>query len=740
MRINDQEWSLIKVLRSFFPLHLLISHLKYNLISILIWAIFFLIISDRLGSNFGIPYLFLSPDYLGEVSPFSFLLLGFAIGGFIMGFNTYSYLKTGPHYPFLATVHRPFLKFCVNNSLIPLIFVLTHIVLFYNFQRTEELRDHSICIQYVLAYFGGIVFFLVLSLLYFFPVTRRSTAYEEQSENPIQSVIHRKGNWYSVFQREKDQTYIYIGKNLKIMVSRSTSHFDQDLFERVFAKTRINASLYEVLTILMFFILGLFNDLKYFEVPAGSSIILLFTIFLMLFSALQAWLKQWVYPILLFTFIVMNALSVHTNFFKYSSFAIGMDYSAPKKYNRLSLINSHNPQNSEKSFNAYIATLENWKKNTGKDKPKLILINTSGGGSRSALWTVVVLLEVNNKTNGDFLKQTQMMTGASGGMIGAAYVRSLLVEQNDKRISKLDDKRFKKNMGKDILNRMSFMASTNDIFIRYQKHIENGRSYTKDRGFAFEQQLTENTEGIFRKKLNFFKKYEKQGVVPTLLFTPTIVNDGRRMFIGAQNFCFLTENSKSMSSVDMMENVDFQTFFGENAAKDVRYTSVLRASATFPFVMPMITMPTYPEIVLMDAGIRDNYGTKTSVLYLDKLQEWISENTSGVLIVQIRDTRKVMNDEAAYEVSLKSKLTLPFGNMYKNFPRVQTFDQEEMWKSAKSSLPFDVDILTFNLMENSNERISLSWHLTQQEKNKVERAINSAENSKTLNLLLESLK
>jgi hypothetical protein len=99
-----------------------------------------------------------------------------------------------------------------------------------------------------------------------------------------------------------------------------------------------------------------------------------------------------------------------------------------------------------------------------------------------------------------------------------------------------------------------------------------------------------------------------------------------------------------------------------------------------------------------------------------------------------------MNDEAAYEVSLKSKLTLPFGNMYKNFPRVQTFDQEEMWKSAKSSLPFDVDILTFNLMENSNERISLSWHLTQQEKNKVERAINSAENSKTLSLLLESLK
>jgi hypothetical protein len=513
------------------------------------------------------------------------------------------------------------------------------------------------------------------------------------------------------------------------MVSRSTSHFDQDLFERVFAKTRINASLYEVLTILMFFILGLFNDLKYFEVPAGSSIILLFTIFLMLFSALQAWLKQWVYPILLFTFIVMNALSLHTNFFKYSSFAIGMDYSAPKKYNRLSLIDSHNPQNSEKSFNAYIATLENWKKNTGKDKPKLILINTSGGGSRSALWTVVVLLEVNNKTNGDFLKQTQMMTGASGGMIGAAYVRSLLVEQNDKRISKLDDKRFKENMGKDILNRMSFMASTNDIFIRYQKHIENGRSYTKDRGFAFEQQLTENTEGIFRKKLNFFKKYEKQGVVPTLLFTPTIVNDGRRMFIGAQNFCFLTENSKSMSSVDMMENVDFQTFFGENAAKDVRYTSVLRASATFPFVMPMITMPTYPEIVLMDAGIRDNYGTKTSVLYLDKLQEWISENTSGVLIVQIRDTRKVMNDEAAYEVSLKSKLTLPFGNMYKNFPRVQDYDQEELMRVAVEGYGFPVDHVSFNLREKKEDRISLSWHLTKDEKEKIKNAFRSPLNT-----------
>ena len=55
--------------------------------------------------------------------------------------------------------------------------------------------------------------------------------------------------------------------------------------------------------------------------------------------------------------------------------------------------------------------------------------------------------------------------------------------------------------------------------------------------------------------------------------------------------------------------------------------------------MPMMSMPTVPEIQLMDAGIRDNHGGKLTIEYLFALNDWIKENTSGVIIVECRDNK-----------------------------------------------------------------------------------------------------
>lgn len=743
MKVRDVNWGLLKMIASFFPLHLVISHLKYNLISLLIWILLGLIITDNLGSNFGIPYLFLSPEYLGSVSSLSFMLLGFALGGFIMGFNTYSYMKVGAHYPFLSTLSRPFYKFCINNSLIPLAFFIIHSIQIWNFQLQQELVDSSTVLFFIASYFSGILIFMLLSSIYFFPMSKRSTRFNAHSQRPFHSMILRRSNWYSIYAAEKDRQYIYIGSNYKFIASRSTEHFDEELYERVFAKNLINASIYEILTISIFFTLGLFNDFKIFEVPAGASIILLFTIFLMLFSALHSWLREWTYPLLIFIIVVMNTLSLHTSFFDYSSFAYGLNYQKPIDYSLENIKNKHSIELRKKSKADYIQTLEAWKKSTGLEKPKLIIVNTSGGGSRSSLWTVAVLQELDELSNGKITAQTQMITGASGGMIGAAYFRSILLESKlhpEKKIN-IQDSTYRVNMGKDILNRMSFIASTNDIFIRFRKHSVNGRSYTIDRGYGFEQQLNENTNGILDKSLGHFLPYEKNGSIPTMIFSPTIVNDGRRMLISSQNLSFLqSQNHAERAGTPMYENVDFNSFFGQQAIEDVRFTSVLRSSATFPFVMPMMTMPTKPEILLMDAGIRDNYGTKNTLIFLDELSDWISKNTSGVVLIQIRDTKKVMQNEEIDPVSLASKISLPFGNMYKNFPRVQTFDQEEMLHYAGGQFPFRMDVFTFNLMENRKERIALSWHLTQREKSKINDALRTNSNSKSLQTLLDLTK
>ena len=142
----------------------------------------------------------------------------------------------------------------------------------------------------------------------------------------------------------------------------------------------------------------------------------------------------------------------------------------------------------------------------------------------------------------------------------------------------------------------------------------------------------------------------------------------------------------------------------------------------------------------MDAGIRDNYGGILTSEFIFNMQDWLRENTSGIIIIQIRDTKNVLDNEKYDPTSLFDKLSLPFGNMYKNFPRVQDFQQEKLLNIGFQSFDFPVDIISFNLREKVDDKISLSWHLTQEEKNKIEVAFESEQNKAALKQLKTLLK
>jgi hypothetical protein len=185
-----------------------------------------------------------------------------------------------------------------------------------------------------------------------------------------------------------------------------------------------------------------------------------------------------------------------------------------------------------------------------------------------------------------------------------------------------------------------------------------------------------------------------------------------------------------------IENIEYLKYFRKNNPEDLAFTSVLRMSATFPYIMPMVTMPTSPGMQIMDAGIRDNYGTKTTAKYLLSLRKWIKENTSGVIILKIRDSKKTLVGENYEEIGMIEKLFLPFGNMYGNFPRVQDFDQDELLSSTIRTLDYPIQVFSLNLREEFKDRIALSWHLTKQEKIKIIEALESEANKKEIERLL----
>jgi len=731
-------------IRSFYPVELLFGNIKYNLVSLFCWYLLFSIVNGWFGSTFGIPFLFLSPEYLGEVNHWSFIILGFSFGGFSIGFLTYSYIKLGPRYPFLATVARPFFRFSINNSLIPFVFICFYCFKMAEFQINEELATSWQVFTYIVSLLTGVVFFILVSLLYFFPISKNLNIIpiEENSNNPIASIVNKNDKWYDYFRKDKRRRYYYIGKGFKINQSRIVSHLHREVVEQVFSKNRINAFFFEIITILAFICLGFFIDYRIFEVPAAMSIVTLLTILHMLYSALSSWFNFWVWPILISLLISINIISVHFDFFRYTSYALGLDY------NKNKLI-PYNVENIKKnctdstliatSKDNYITALNNWKRKQKKAKPKLIVLNTSGGGSRSALWTFLVLDKCDKETNGDLSEGLQMITGASGGMVGAALYRELLLRCKMGQLKKDHIINYAKNLSKDMLNKLCFSASTNDLLMRYKKYKYNGHYYTKERGSAFEAHLHQNTNNLMEHPLGYYSTPEKNGDIPVMIFSPTIVNDGRRLIMASQSMNFLNAN-KTLQESQTYENIDYLSFFKSNSPFSVRFSSVLRASATFPIIMPMVTMPTIPEIQLMDAGIRDNHGGKLSIDYLYALKSWIKENTSGVIIIESRDKKRLLKDDHFEQISLTQKVMVPFLNMLYNFEKVQTYNQEQLINLCETSFDFPVDIVTFNLRESKKDKISLSWRLTKKEKQKINQAINNIENKKALARLKELLK
>ena len=114
--------------------------------------------------------------------------------------------------------------------------------------------------------------------------------------------------------------------------------------------------------------------------------------------------------------------------------------------------------------------LENWKKKQKEEKPLLLIINTSGGGSRSAAFTMNVLQKLDQRNGGNLMNKTFMITGASGGMFGAAYFRELsrLKAYKDSSIDP-DDHKYTDAIAGDLLNPLFSSFVARDLFSPAQK-------------------------------------------------------------------------------------------------------------------------------------------------------------------------------------------------------------------------------------------------------------------------------
>ena len=726
-----------------FPVQLVIMHFKKNQMMMLYWLLLFGFITETIAERFGIPFLFLDPEYMGHVGGRSFFIMGLSMGAFIMAFNISSFILNSFRFPFLATLSRTFVKYAHNNCIIPGFFILVYCWRIYEFQLSKQLKPLSEVFFDIAVFLAGITLVILLTLRYFmvtnkdiyklFGVAQADTDNSPVAK-PLSGAVQRKNGW-------RVDTYMLFPVKLKIV--RDTRHYKRYMLERVFKQNHVNAAVVEIVVFTTFVLLGLFRDYAWFRIPAGASVILLLTMFIMLSGVFRYWLRAWANTALIGVFIFLNFLS-QFEIFNPRNKAYGIDYTkTPVVYSRETLQEQCNDSILAADKAHTIAILEKWKARQqllGIEKPRLVVLNVSGGGLRSCVFTFRTLQAIDSIYRGELLHHTAFASGSSGGMIGLCYYRELFLNHRDTLLKANQNmyNRFLLNTGKDMLNSMAFSATVADIFLNNQQFKESGYFYEKDRAWAWEEQLLENTKNVLNKRLRDYEIPERNAEVPILVISPTIINDGRALHIAAQPVSYLlhdnTQQDQGMLAV--ANGVEFSRFFGDYNPGNLKLTSALRMNSAFPYVMPAVSLPSEPAIEVMDAGIRDNYGVMNSVQFLHTFRDWIAENTSGVVFLQIRDTYKQPKIEDNSVKTLVEKLTAPMRNLSGNFLIMQDYNFDRYLEYARSWMKVPMDVVVFQMPE-TEDRVSLSWHLTEKEKKFLKLATLSRENKKSLEKLLQ---
>jgi hypothetical protein len=405
----------------------------------------------------------------------------------------------------------------------------------------------------------------------------------------------------------------------------------------------------------------------------------------------------------------------------------------------------------------------------GQERP-LVVIAVSGGGIRAAVWTFLVLkkLELEFAEQGiDFPSHVRLITGASGGMVGAAYYVATLPHPSDRPPQKKGLKALQKRKA-DLEEQQTQLSSDFLTPVIRRLVLHDLPSWFSvwwsryDRGQALDEawdnlpNLSTGKSGALRVPFKELRHDEAEGWRPSLVFTPMMIEDGRRLIISNLDLRSAISNDglvlpdKDKEDLQSAENHSIEALelfrmFPE-AQDTFTVATAARLSASFPYIGPAVSIPTVPRRRVVDAGYYDNYGVSlaASWLFSGSNELWLRQ-FKDILFIQIRDgveeghrQLRDVNANPSYSWRVFEELTSPpeglfsaraasssFRNdgqlellgLFLKLRQGQTGENWQVltWKEA------DFLVANFEL----EKQASLSWYLTDGERS----AIASAEGS-----------
>lgn len=376
------------------------------------------------------------------------------------------------------------------------------------------------------------------------------------------------------------------------------------------------------------------------------------------------------------------------------------------------------------------------------DRP-IVLIATSGGGITAAAWTVAVIQEAERTVPG-LIGSTRLITGASGGMVGAGLLVSNRVEPfqpNDDTpdIGPTPDPMFNA-ISADCLSPVVSRWFFNDLV----NILPIPASY--DRGLALESSWDRNLAGALQKKFSETIEPERRGAIPSLIFAPMMVEDGRRLLISNLDLGFLSENRGASTDDHKRESGSgdpiYNSLYSRSHVEFFRFTdhartltlgTAARLSATFPLVSPAVTLPFSPRRRAVDAGYYDNYGVNLCMSWLLANADWIKEHRRRVVLIEIRAGQLESASRTASHVPshpLKrglEMLSTPLQGLLTARSSVMSFRNDEQVSLASRLLNRNERRPLFNrVVLECPADVPLSWYLTTNQKMTIRSAVRAS--------------
>ena len=728
-----------------FPIQLLFLHFRKYQVLLLFWFILFAVVNSSFMNTFGADSLFLAPEYLDNVNSISAALVGASIGMFIMSWNISTFILFSKHFRFLSATTNPFLKYCINNTVIPILFILFYFFRAYEFTRYKELINNVEILFLAGGFLSGLILILAVSFIYFFRADKtilrrmmpeiRNTGEYITHISPAKEIYHDesliKVEWYFDSPR-------------RLRPTRDVRHYTPQFVESLFKRHHFAAILTVFAAFFFLVVIGFFLDSPFFQIPAAASITMFFSVLIGVAGAFSYFLQSWSVPYLILLLIALNFF-YKKDWIDPRNKAYGINYQNKAErpfYTREGLMALCSPEKVQADRLNMIGILDNWKKNQDSAKPLLVLLNTSGGGHRSATFTMSMLQYLDSITQGKIMKKIFLINGASGGMIGATYFRELYLQcQKGKNIN-LRDTKYADDIAGDILNPVFSSFVARDLIAPAQKFKVDGYTYVKDRGYAFEEKLNMNTRGLLNKQLGDYAADEKAANIPLMFYNSVVTRDSRKLIISTQPVSFMMQGWQDTTRIPVMDPdvIDFASFFSKQDPYNLRILTALRMNATFPVVLPNVWLPSNPVIDVMDAGLRDNYGQETSLRFLEAFDDWIAANTSGVLLIQIRDRSPGGWEYPYMSDDITDHATKPFLLLQHNWFKMMEYFQNDMLSYYSEHPGRTVHKVLFQYASDKEEnKAALNLHLSKREQKDIIGSVNSVANAESFERLKKLL-